>query len=158
MENENKNLQNKSRLIGWRKQNAVVRAENPTNPKRAHALGYKAKQGFVIARARIRKGGRTRPKPAGGRKPSHAGRLRYTPKKSLQQMAEERISRRFPNMAVLNSYFVADDGVSKWYEAILVDPHHPVVMKDHKLKWISKQKSRVFRGLTLAGKKMRALK
>lgn len=158
MEKENKNIKMKNRLITWRKQPVVVRSEKPTDLKRAHSLGYKAKQGFIIARAKIRKGGRVRPKPAGGRKPSHAGRVRYTPKKSLQQMAEERISRKFPNMAVLNSYFVADDGVSKWYEAVLVDPSHPAVRKDPKMRWISSQRSRVFRGLTSAGKKTRALK
>ena len=158
MENDVQNQNKKSRLIRWRKEGSVVRADKPTNLKRAHALGYRAKQGFVIARVKIRKGGRVRPKPAGGRKPSKSGRLRYTPKKSLQQMAEERASRKFPNMAVLNSYFVADDGVSKWYETVLVDPNHPVVAKDPKLRWITGQKSRVFRGLTSSGKKMRALK
>lgn len=156
MENENKIM--KSRLIGWRKQETVVRAEDPTKLKRAHALGYRAKQGFIIARARIRKGGRVRPKPAGGRKPSKAGRLRYTPKKSMQLIAEERIARKFPNMAVLNSYFAATDGVYNWFEAILVDPKHPAVLRDNKIKWIASSKSRVFRSLTSSGKKMRALR
>ena len=33
----------------------------PSRPDKARRLGYKAKQGFVIYRARVRRGGRKRP-------------------------------------------------------------------------------------------------
>ncbi|MEM5881906.1 MAG: 50S ribosomal protein L15e, partial [Candidatus Aenigmatarchaeota archaeon] len=50
----------KERLKQWRKEEAIVRVERPTRLDRARALGYKAKQGFIIVRVRIRKGGRSR--------------------------------------------------------------------------------------------------
>lgn len=147
----------KARLIEWRKDGAIKRIDKPSNPKRAHALGYRAKSGFVVVRVRVTKGGRRRPKPAGGRKPSKSGRVRYTPKKSAQLIAEERAARRFPNLEVLNSYWVADDGVGKWFEIIMVDPCHPAIMKDKKINWIVNKRGRVHRGLTYQGKKMRSL-
>jgi large subunit ribosomal protein L15e len=147
----------KSRMISWRREGAVERTGKPSNPKRAHSLGYRAKQGFVIARVKITKGARRRPKPAGGRKPSKSGRVRYTPKKSSQHIAEERAARRFRNLEVLNSYWVGDDGVSKWFEVILVDPSHPAIKSDSKISWIAGQRGRVHRGLTSQGRKMRAL-
>jgi len=85
------------------------------------------------------------------------GVKKITPGKSIQSIAEERAARRFPNMQVLNSYWVGEDGKHKWYETILVDPHHPVIKRDKNLKWIcsSTQKGRVFRGKTSAGRKSR---
>jgi large subunit ribosomal protein L15e len=51
----------RQRLIEWRREPAVVRVERPTRLNRARALGYKAKQGFVIVRVRVRKGGQRKP-------------------------------------------------------------------------------------------------
>ena len=65
----------------------IVKLENPTRPDRAHALGYRAKQGIVVVRSRVTRGGRKRPKPAHGRKPSAYGRF-YTPRKSDRLIAE----------------------------------------------------------------------
>ena len=48
----------KNKLIQWRKQNVIKKIERPTRLDRAHSLGYKAKQGYVLARIRIKKGGR----------------------------------------------------------------------------------------------------
>ena len=36
------------RLIQWRKEGSVIRVEYPTRADRAHNLGYKAKQGFIL--------------------------------------------------------------------------------------------------------------
>ncbi|MEM0473599.1 MAG: 50S ribosomal protein L15e, partial [Candidatus Aenigmatarchaeota archaeon] len=47
----------KQRLIEWRKQERFVRVEKPSKPDRARSLGYKAKQGFIIVRARLQRGG-----------------------------------------------------------------------------------------------------
>ncbi len=149
----------KEMLMKWRRGPAIKRVEKPTRIDRARALGYKAKQGFVVVRVRIRKGGRKRPKYGrGGRKPSKAGIADFTPRKSLQLIAEERAARKFPNLEVLNSYWVGDDGVYKYFEVIMVDPHHPVIKSDPKINWILNQKRRVFRGLTSAGKRMRGLR
>lgn len=145
----------RERLIKWRRQPTIVRVKKPTRLDRARALGYRAKQGFAIVRARIRRGGRKRPKPARGRKPSKTGMVKFTPKKSLQRIAEEKVARKYPNLEVLNSYYVGENGQHIWYEVILVDPHNPVIKSDPKISWICKQRRRVFRGLTSAGKKSR---
>jgi large subunit ribosomal protein L15e len=141
----------KKRLSEWRKEPVVKRIEKPTRLDKARALGYKAKQGFVLARVRVRKGGRKRRLYGrGGRKPSKAGLVKFTPAKSLQRIAEEKAARKFVNLEVLNSYYVAEDGNYKWFECILVDPHHPNIINDPKINWICKpsHRKRVFRGLT----------
>ncbi|MBI5347252.1 MAG: 50S ribosomal protein L15e [Candidatus Aenigmarchaeota archaeon] len=140
----------------WRKDSAVKRVSGPTKPARAHALGYKAKQGYVIVRTRIGKGGRHRPNPRKGRKPKKSGRVHFTPKQSHQALVEKRVARKFPNLEVLNSYYVGEDGQYKYFEVILVDPDHPVIKKDRQTRWVAKAGRRVFRGLTSAAKKARA--
>ena len=45
--------------------NVIHRASRPSRPDKARRLGYKAKQGYVIYRARVRRGGRKRPAPKG---------------------------------------------------------------------------------------------
>ncbi|MEM5815295.1 MAG: 50S ribosomal protein L15e [Candidatus Aenigmatarchaeota archaeon] len=152
----------KERLQEWRKQPAVLRIEKPTRLDRARTLGYKAKQGYIIARVRVRKGGKPR-RIYGwikGKKPSSAGIMRFTARKSDRWIAEERAARKFPNLEILNSYYVGEDGNYKWFEVILVDPNHPNIKSDPKINWIcsSKNRRRVFRGLTSAGKKSRGLR
>jgi len=149
----------RERYIEWRRQPSVVKVENPTRLDRARAIGYKAKQGFVIARVRVRKGGMRKPRPNSGRRPKRMGVYGYAPAKSIQLIAEERAARKFPNLEVLGSYFVGDDGLYKYYEVILVDPHHPAIKSDPDINWIThpSQKGRVFRGKTFAGRKMRGL-
>lgn len=150
----------RQRLIRWRREPSVVRVERPTRPDRARALGYKAKQGFIIVRVRVRKGGLRKQRPNKGRRPKRMGVYGFAPAKSLRLIAEERAARRYPNLEVLNSYYVGEDGNYKWFEVILVDPHHPAVQNDPEISWIASKvhKGRVFRGLTSAGKKMRGLR
>ncbi len=150
----------RQRIMEWRRQPAVVRVEHPTRPDRARALGYKAKQGFIIVRVRVRKGGLRKPRPNKGRRPKRMGVYGYSPAKSLRLIAEERAARKYPNLEVLNSYYVGEDGNYKWFEVIMVDPHHPAIRSDPEIKWIAEKhhKGRVFRGLTSAGKKMRGLR
>ena len=147
----------KERLISLRREPVMIRIERPTKLDRAHSLGYKAKQGFVIVRTKIGKGSSKREKFVGGRKPLHAGMTSITPGMNLQHIAETRVARKFPNLEVLNSYYVAEDGRQFWFEVILVDPNHSCIKNDPKLNWICKpaNKGRVFRGLTSAGKKSR---
>lgn len=147
----------KQRLVEWRTQDVVVKAEHPTRIDKARAIGYKAKPGVLIARVRVKKGGRHREKPAGGRKPRKSGLVHFTPKKSLQWIAEEKAARRFVNCEVLNSYWAGEDGQHKWFEVILIDRDHPAILADKQLAGVAKQTRRVFRGLTSAGKKARGL-
>ena len=150
----------RQRLMEWRREPTVVRVERPTRLDRARALGYKAKQGFVIVRVRVRKGGQRKPRPDSGRRPKRMGVYGYTTWKSLRLIAEERAARKFPNLEVLNSYYVGEDGRYKWFEVIMVDPNHPAVQSDPDINWICRpaNRGRAFRALTSAGKKMRGLR
>jgi large subunit ribosomal protein L15e len=146
------------RLQKWRRQGAIVRIDRPTRIDRARTLGYRAKKGIIVVRVRIRRGGRRASRPARGRKTKRQMVNRRTPKKNLQWIAEERAARKYPNMEVLNSYWVGEDGKYKWFEVILVDRDHPAIKNDPQLSWISGKKGRVFRGLTSAGRKARGLR
>jgi len=150
---------NRQRMIQWRKEHTVNRLERPTRLDRARKLGYKAKQGFVMARVRVRRGGLRKIRPKAGRRPKRMGVAKFKPAKSLRLIAEERAARKFPNLEVLNSYWVGEDGRSKWFEIILVDPSHPVIKTDKDVNWITQKqhKNRVLRSLTSAGKKVRSL-
>jgi large subunit ribosomal protein L15e len=150
----------RERLIEWRRQHTVSRIEKPTRLDRARKLGYKAKQGFVMVRVRVRRGGLRKQRPKAGRRPKRMGVKKYKPAKSLRLIAEERAARKFPNMEVLNSYWVGEDGRSKWFEVIMVDTQHPAIKADKDINWISQKQHhrRVFRGLTSAGKKVRSLR
>ncbi len=146
------------RLQKWRREPAVVRIDRPTRLDRARALGYKAKQGIIVVRVRVRRGGRRATRPNKGRKSKNLMVNRRTPKKNLQWIAEERAARRYPNMEVLNSYWVGEDGRYKWFEVILVDRDHPAIKADPQLNWICNKRGRVFRGLTSAGRRARGLR
>ena len=147
------------RGIEYRRGKSIQRIERPTKIHRARSLGYKAKQGYIVVRARIRKGGMHKVRPKRGRKPRAMGVNKYTTGKNLQWIAEERAQRKFPNMQVLNSYKIYSDGRHWYYEVLLVDPTHPVIKSDVNINWIceSAHKKRVTRGLTSAGKKGRGL-
>lgn len=126
----------RERVIVWRRQPTMVRVEKPTRIDRARRLGYKAKKGFVVVRARVRRGGRRKPRPKMGRRQKRMGVTKYTPAKSIKLIAEERVARKYPNLEVLGSYWVWEDGVSKWFEVILVDPHSPSIRTDKDVGWI----------------------
>jgi len=147
------------RGIEYRKGKTVQRIERPTKIHRARSLGYKAKQGYIIVRTRVRKGGMHKVRPKMGRKPHALGVTKYTTGKNLRWIAEERAQRKYPNMEILNSYKVYSDGKNWYYEVILVDPHHPAVKADPKINWITTppHRKRVTRGLTSAGKRARGL-
>lgn len=149
-----------ARLIDWRKEGVFTRVDHPTRLDRARALGFRAKQGYVVVRTRIRRGSLHKHRFKGGRKPRSRGLSKITLDKSLQQVAEERVQRHYPNMEVLNSYWVAADGLRIYYEVILVDPFHPVIKADPKINWICEphHKGRTHRGLTSSGKKSRGLR
>lgn len=106
----------------------------PTRPERARSVGYRKKQGFIVVRARVRKGGARKSRPASGRRPKALGVSKFTRGKSLKQIAEERVAKKYPNLAVLNSYYVWEDGTSRWFEVVMVDPNHPAVKRDDTIR------------------------
>ncbi|MAL51284.1 MAG: 50S ribosomal protein L15e, partial [Euryarchaeota archaeon] len=124
---------------------------------------YKAKQGVVVVRTRVRRGGLRKGKVHMKRKPSKAGVRKITMGKNIQRIAEERCARHYPNLEVLNSYWVGQDGKHKYYEVILIDTHHPAIIADKQLGVFSRanghnsHRGRAARGLTSAGKRGRGL-
>ena len=149
----------RGRIFSWRRQHAIRRVEKPLRLDRARALGYKAKQGFVIVRVRVRRGGLRKKRPSSGRRQAHLGVKKFTPAKSMRLIAEGRADKKFPNLEVINSYWVGEDGQYKWFEIILVDTNHPSIISDPSINWIcsGKHRGRTHRGLTSAGKKVRNL-
>ena len=148
----------RNRLMEWKKQPVTIRIDKPTRVDRARSLGYKAKQGIILVRQRVPRGGHVRPQIKHARRSKRSG-IRLSLQKNYQQIAEERAQKDFPNLAVLNSYWVAEDGKYKWFEIILVDPNHPVIASDPTLNWICdpKHRTRVFHGKTSAGRRSRGL-
>lgn len=149
----------RARLIEWRHSENVVRVDKPTRLDRARELGYKAKSGFIIVRTRILRGGRRRPKRRKGRR-SKRQTIRKVLKMNYQWVAEQRVQKKYPNMEVLNSYWLGKDGMNFFYEVILVDPSRPEIKADKNINWIlsKKHKARVYRGLTSAARKSRGLR
>ena len=149
----------RGRLVEWRKSPVLTKVEKPLRLDRARALGYKDKKGFVIIRVRLKRGGHKRPRPNKGRR-SKRLHTRKTLRLNYKAIAEQRASRKFTNLEVLNSYQIGKDGVHYFYEVILVNPSTPEIKKDRKISWTTKpgNRKRAFRGLTSAGKKSRGLR
>ena len=122
----------------WRREPAILRVEKPTRIDRAKRLGYKAKQGFVVVRARTRRSGARKKRPSSGRRQKAMGVTKIKYNQSYQQVAEGRVAKNYPNMEVLNSYYLWADGKYFWTEVLLIDPHHSSVMNDPHVNWISK--------------------
>ncbi|MEM2083584.1 MAG: 50S ribosomal protein L15e [Nitrososphaerota archaeon] len=120
-----KNL--RKRAIGWRKEKSIVRVDRPLRLDRARSLGYKAKQGFIVIRVRVRKGGFSKPRPRSGRRPKALGVIKHKVNVSLKEEAINRASKKYVNMHVLGAYELFRDAKYAWYEVILVDPNHPSI-------------------------------
>lgn len=145
----------------YRQLGVIHKCTHPSRPEKARKLGYKRKQGYVIYRIRVRRGGRKRPVPKGiiYGKPKTQG-VKLTPYRSLRSVAEERVGRKVNGCRVLNSYWVAQDATYKFYEVIMIDTAHNAIRNDPKINWICNpvHKHRELRGLTSAGKKYRGLR
>jgi len=153
-----------SRVRTWefRQLPAIHRCSRPTRPDKARKLGYKAKQGYLVYRVRIKRGGRKK-KVAKGivyGKPNHQGIKKQKATRNLRSIAEERVGRKIGSLRVLNSYWVTADAVHKWFEVILVDPMHKAIRDDPRINWICKptMKHREMRGQTAAGRRARGLR
>ncbi|MDP2908465.1 MAG: 50S ribosomal protein L15e [Nanoarchaeota archaeon] len=144
----------KQRLVQWRKEPSIVRIDKPTRLDRARSLGYKAKQGYIVVRVKVLRGGRMRPRFHAGRKPKSRRRKKIVGK-SYQWIAEERVASKYPNCEVLNSYQIAVDGNYYWFEVLLVD--RVQVSKYKGMEWLASTRGRAFRGLTSAGKRSRGI-
>jgi large subunit ribosomal protein L15e len=124
----------RSRVVSWRKENALTRIAKPSRIQKARRLGYKAKQGIIVIRMRVGTGGMRRKRPRGGRRPKHLGVTRIKADVSMKGVAERRVLEKHPNMKLLGSYFLYKDGMHYWFEVILADPSHPRISKDKELR------------------------
>ena len=115
----------KQRAIAWRHGRTLVRVERPTRLDRARALGYKAKQGIVVIRIKVTRGGMRQKRPVSGRRPKHLGVLKIKGAFNSQDTAERRVAEKYPNTNVLGSYPIYQDGRFIWYEVVLADMNHP---------------------------------
>ena len=93
----------------YRQLNAVHRATRPTRPDKARRLGYKAKQGYVVYRVRVRRGGRKRKVHKGHQlgKPTNIGINQLKFQRSLQSVAEVGCTIFARSSVDLRSYFCA---------------------------------------------------
>ncbi len=146
----------RNRLTQWRSEEVTVRVDHPTRPDKARKVGYRAKQGVLVVRQRVDRGGRQKPLPSGGRR-SKRRVHKKTVKINYQVVAEARANDKYPNCEVLNSYYVGEDGLHYWYEVVLVDRDSPSVLADPIYRRIATQRGRAYRGLTSAGRRSRAL-
>ena len=145
------------KLIQWRREPATVRIERPTRIDRARSIGYKAKQGILVIRQRVSRGGHQHPDIKGGRRPK-ANTQRKVVASSYQVIAEQRANKKYPNCEVAGSYLVGQDGDQYWFEIVLYDRDHPVIKADKRLSWAFKTRNKAARGLTSAGRKSRGLR
>ncbi|AFM99400.1 ribosomal protein L15 [Encephalitozoon hellem] len=149
------------RVCEYRQRGECFRVEKPTFLERARTLGYKAKQGYVLYIARVKKGNMKRNYHNGNTRGKcvNAGINQIKPSLRKQASAEMVAGKKCANLGVLNSYWVGQDAAYKYYEVIMVDRHHPAIRNDCKINWICKStmKHRECRGLTSASKKSRGL-
>jgi large subunit ribosomal protein L15e len=124
----------KSKAVAWRTEHTIHRIERPSRLDRARRLGYKAKQGIVVVRARVGRGGMRKQRPVSGRRPKHIGVVHIKQGISMRKVAERRVNEKFPNLEVLGSYYLHKDGMNIWYEVILADPAHPAISKDREMR------------------------
>lgn len=144
----------RKRGIEYRKEDkAVTKLDGPTNVVAARSVGYKAKQGVFVARARVRKGSGTYHRPKNKRRPKRQGQAKLTRRISTQAMAEERVSKRFENAECIGSYKIAEDGKWHYFEVIMADRTASTILADKNLKYLAcGQKGRAERGKTAAGR------
>ena len=124
----------KFKAVTWRSEPTIHKIERPSRLDRARRLGYKAKQGIVIVRTRVGRGGMRKQRPVAGRRPKHFGVVHIKQGISMRKVAERRVAEKFPNLEVIGSYFLHKDGMNIWYEIILADPAHPAISKDREMR------------------------
>merc|ERR1719517_24098 len=76
----------------YRQLAVLHRASRPSRPDKARRLGYKAKQGFVVYRVRVKRGGRKRQVSKGicyGKPSTSRAVKQQKPERNLQSIAEE---------------------------------------------------------------------
>lgn len=131
---KNRSPELKSKAYTWRREPTLNRIEHPSRLDRARAVGYKAKQGIIVVRARVGRGGMRKQRPVAGRRPKHIGVVHIKQSISMKRVAERRVNEKYINMKVMGSYLIYQDGMYSWFEVVLVDPSHPAIIKDKEMR------------------------
>ncbi|XP_045142181.1 60S ribosomal protein L15-like [Echinops telfairi] len=107
---------------------------------KACRLGCKAKQHYVIDRIHLRHGGQKCPGPKSATygKPVHHALIQLKFSRSLQCVAEERAECHSGALRVLNSYWVGEDSMHKFFEVNFIDPCHKAIRRNPDTQWITK--------------------
>ena len=149
------------RVWEYRQKPGICRVPKPIRPDKARRMGYRCKQGFLVYRVRVRRGSRKKPKTKGNvyGKPANQGINKIKFARNLRSVAEERAGRSLGNLRVLNSYWINQDSIYKYYEIIMVDPFHKAIRRDPRINWICypEHTHRELRGKTAAGRRSRQL-
>lgn len=124
----------KSKAVVWRTEEVIHKINRPSRLDRARRLGYKAKQGIIVVRIRVGRGGMRKQRPVSGRRPKHFGVVHIKQGINMRKVAERRVGEKFPNLEVLGSYYLHKDGMQIWYEVILADTNHPAILNDKEMR------------------------
>jgi large subunit ribosomal protein L15e len=124
----------KSKAVVWRTEEVIHTINRPSRLDRARRLGYKAKQGIIVVRIRVGRGGMRKQRPVSGRRPKHFGVVHIKQGINMRNVAERRVGEKFPNLEVLGSYYLHRDGMHIWYEVILADTNHPAILNDKEMR------------------------
>lgn len=124
----------KSKAVVWRTEEVIHKINRPNRLDRARRLGYKAKQGIIVVRIRVGRGGMRKQRPVSGRRPKHFGVVHIKQGINMRKVAERRVGEKFPNLEVLGSYYLHRDGMHMWYEVILADTNHPAILNDKEMR------------------------
>ena len=124
----------KSKAVVWRTEEVIQKINRPSRLDRARRLGYKAKQGIIVVRIRVGRGGMRKQRPVSGRRPKHFGVVHIKQGINMRKVAERRVGEKFPNLEVLGSYYLHRDGMYMWYEVILADTNHPAILNDKEMR------------------------
>lgn len=124
----------KSKAVVWRTEEVIHKINRPSRLDRARRLGYKAKQGIIVVRIRVGRGGMRKQRPVSGRRPKHFGVVHIKQGINMRKVAERRVNEKFPNLEVLGSYYLHRDGMHIWYEVILADTNHPAILNDREMR------------------------
>lgn len=131
---KNRSPELKEKAYVWRRESTLKKLERPSKLDRARALGYKAKQGVIVVRVRVGRGGMRKQRPVSGRRQKHLGVVHIKQSISMKKVAERRVNEKFLNLRVMGSYLLYQDGMYSWFEVILIDPHHPAITKDKEIR------------------------
>src|SRR6476646_11546235 len=96
----------KDKSYFWRREPTIHRIDSTSRLDRARSLGYKAKQGIIVVRIRVGRGGMRKQRPVSGRRPKYIGVVHIKQSISMKRVAERRVNEKYLNLRVMGSYLL----------------------------------------------------